>query len=822
MRKLFSLFVAILATTVLGAKNFRVGDLYYYAETPEVSTTGINGSKFWPIQVDQRIVTKNTRKRVADFRPNNEGRFCYVWDGTYIINENPIGSNFHGNNDSYLALLVGYSDWAGCGYTLTATDPDKSWEDAEALRADIVANPNDYYLHMAIKSTDEASHCFYIFGSEATKFVIGSTSVYDAPIYENFARNGNWTEFDIPMSRFATALSTITCAPGVNIFAALSENIAGAQLNLDAVYFYKKTDIDNDTTPNYATLTGAVDNLTSITIPETITYEGTTYSVTSIGSSAFSGCHSLTSITIPNSVTSIGKNAFSSCDSLISITIPNSVTSIGESAFENCFSLNSITIPNSITSIEKLVFGSCDSLTSITIPNSVTSIGEQAFYGCNTLTSITIPNSVTSIGERAFAVCPTLTSITIPNSVTSIGERALSECYFLKTNFINNSLLNAEENNYWGATFVDQDIDGLLIRNDTVIKCRRLASSITIPNTITRIEDVAFAYCGNLTFVSIPNSVTSVGDDIFLSCRSLTSIVWDITEWTNPKPKPRSPFPTSLTSLTLGNHVEQIPAYFCYEMKNLSMINIPNVTKSIGESAFYGCESLTSVTIPNSVTSIGENAFAGCSKLQDVYCYAVEPPTAYDSSFSQYNAFLYIPCENKKAYMLDEVFGNFKYIECISSDEVKTNDVVITPSTNDVTITWPTEGNADTYTIVIKQDDEVFCTLTFNADGQLLNIAFAPGRDGNHPVQYAEQAGNGYRFTVTGLEESTHYTYNIDVRDAADKTIKSYTGEFTTESLTAVENITTNNANNHKIIRDNQLLILRDGKTYTIMGAEIH
>lgn len=799
MRKLFSLFVAILATTVLGAKNFRVGDLYYYAETPEVSTTGINGSKFWPIQVDQRIVTKNTRKRVADFRPNNEGRFCYVWDGTYIINENPIGSNFHGNNDSYLALLVGYSDWAGCGYTLTATDPDKSWEDAEALRADIVANPNDYYLHMAIKSTDEASHCFYIFGSEATKFVIGSTSVYDAPIYENFARNGKWTEFDIPMSRFAAALSSITCTPGVNIFVALSECIPGAQLNVDAVYFYKKTDIDNDTTPNYATLTGAVDNLTSITIPETITYEGTTYSVTSIGSSAFGHCSKLTSI-----------------------TIPNSVTSIGESAFENCFSLNSITIPNSITSIEKLVFGSCDSLTSITIPNSVTSIGEQAFYGCNTLTSIAIPNSVTSIGERAFAVCPTLTSITIPNSVMSIGERALSDCYFLKTNFINNSLLNAEENNYWGATFVDQDIDGLLIRNDTVIKCRRLASSITIPNTITRIEDVAFAYCGNLTFVSIPNSVTSVGDDIFLSCRSLTSIVWDITEWTNPKPKPRSPFPTSLTSLTLGHHVEQIPAYFCYEMKNLSMINIPNVTKSIGESAFYGCESLTSVTIPNSVTSIGENAFAGCSKLQDVYCYAVEPPTAYDSSFSQYNAFLYILCENKKAYMLDEVFGNFKYIECISSDEVKTNDVVITPSTNDVTITWPTEGNADTYTIVIKQDDEVFCTLTFNADGQLLNIAFAPGRDGNHPVQYAEQAGNGYRFTVTGLEESTHYTYNIDVRDAADKTIKSYTGEFTTESLTAVETITTNNANIHKIIRDNQLLILRDGKTYTIMGAEIH
>ena len=776
MKKLLFLFVAILATTVLGAKNFRVGDLYYYTETPEASTTGIKGSKFWPIQVDKNIVTKNRRKMVADFRPNDAGRFLYVWDGTYIINENYIGSNFHGNYESYLALLVGSLDWAGCGYCLTATDANNSWEDAEALRADIVANPDDYYLHMAIKSYDNASHCFYIFGSEETKFVIGSKSVYDGPIYENFIRNGNWTEFDIPMSRFATALSTITCAPGVNIFAALSENIAGAQLNLDAVYFYKKTDIDNDTTPNYATLTGAVDNLTSITIPETITYEGTTYSVTGIGNSAFYQCISLTSV-----------------------TIPNSVTSIGESAFENCFSLNSITIPNSITSIEKLVFGSCDSLTSITIPNSVISIGDQAFYGCNTLTSITIPNSVTSIGELAFAVCPTLTSITIPNSVTSIGERALSECYFLKTNFINNSSLNAEENNYWGATFVDQDIDGLLIRNDTVIKCRRLASSITIPNTITRIEDVAFAYCGNLTFISIPNSVKSIGDDVFLGARSLTSIVWDVTEWSNPNSNsPFSDSKTSITSFTFGNHVKHIPSYICYEMENLPMVNIPNATKSIGE-----------------------NAFAGCSKLQEVYCYAVEPPTVYESSFSQYNAFLYIPCENKKAYMLDEVFGNFKYIECISSDEVKTNDVVITPTTNDVTIIWPTEGNADSYTIVIKKDDEVFCTLTFNADGQLLNIAFAPGRDGNHPVQYAEQAGNGYRFTVTGLEEATTYTYEIIIKDVANKIIKSHSGEFTTQSITAVDNIQSSIGNTHKLLRDGQLILLRDGVEYTIMGQEL-
>ena len=96
-----------------------------------------------------------------------------------------------------------------------------------------------------------------------------------------------------------------------------------------------------------------------IVIPETVNYEGISYSVTSIGDWAFYGCYELTSITIPNSVTSIGYRAFYGCSSLTSITIPNSVTSIGNGAFYGC-----------------------SDLTSITIPNSVTFIGEGAFYNC--------------------------------------------------------------------------------------------------------------------------------------------------------------------------------------------------------------------------------------------------------------------------------------------------------------------------------------------------------------------------------------------------------------------------------------------------------
>lgn len=108
-------------------------------------------------------------------------------------------------------------------------------------------------------------------------------------------------------------------------------------------------------------------------IPSKIKYKGITYSVTSIGDSAFIDCSNLKSITIPNSVTSIGESAFESCRSLINIEIPNSVTSINDYAFSGCSSLKSIKIPRSVTSIGMFAFSGCVSLTNITILNDTIS-----------------------------------------------------------------------------------------------------------------------------------------------------------------------------------------------------------------------------------------------------------------------------------------------------------------------------------------------------------------------------------------------------------------------------------------------------------------
>ena len=324
----------------------------------------------------------------------------------------------------------------------------------------------------------------------------------------------------------------------------------------------------------------------SVTIPSSVTYSGTTYSVTSIRDYAFYYCDGLTEVTIPNSVTSIGSYAFCACRGLTSITIPNSVTSIGDDAFRGC-----------------------SGLTSITIPNSVTSIRDYAFFGCSGLTSVTIPNSVTSIGNYAFCKCSGLTEVIVEDGNTKYDSR--NNC---------NGIIET-------AT------------NSLILGCK----NTFIPNSVTSIGGFAFYYCDGLTSITIPNSVTSIGDDAFDDCTGLAELIIEDGQetlslgynyYSSSTIGGGLFYDCPIEKLYLGRNLdyntdESYGYSPFYNKTKLKEVKIGNSVTSIGSYAFQYCTGFSSITIPISVTSVGRSAFTGIEK---VIWLTNTPPSGYSNA----------------------------------------------------------------------------------------------------------------------------------------------------------------------------------------------
>ena len=401
-------------------------------------------------------------------------------------------------------------------------------------------------------------------------------------------------------------------------------------------------------------------SLTSITIPN---------SVTTIGSGSFSGCEKLTSITIPSSVTSIGSNPFNACSGLLSIQveegntvydsrnncnaiiktadneiitgcqntiIPNSVKSIGAGAFHECNGLTSIDIPSSVTTIKGGAFWFCKGLASISIPNSVTTIGEQAFEGCSALTSVNIPNGLSTIENEVFSGCK-IASITIPNSVTTIGENAFEGCRPTSLTIPKNVVSIASSSfSRCPYTLTAIQVESGNTMYDSRENCNALINSA---------DNTLILGCQNTI---IPNNVEKIGDYAFSSCRGLTSI--DI--------------PNSVKSIGDG-------AFSSCE--KLESVNISNGVTIIGEHAFYWCNELKTVILPKTITKIGSNAFDYC-KLTNIYSYAEQLPELGDNIISRYyvtNATLHVPANSVEAYRNAEQWKYFGNIVALTDDDPK-------------------------------------------------------------------------------------------------------------------------------------------------------
>ena len=409
----------------------------------------------------------------------------------------------------------------------------------------------------------------------------------------------------------------------------------------------------------------ACDSITTANIPATVSYNGITYSVTSIKDWGFYFCYGLTSITIPNSVTSIGESAFEYCSSLTTLNfnaINCSDFNHGSSSYESSpfynLPITTINIGDSVQRIPANFAYNLDSLTSISIPNSVTSIGDWAFGFCSSLTSIIIPNSVTSVGGAVFYGCNNLTSVILSNNITSLST------YYGNYNY------------YYGF------FEG----------CSSL-TSIDIPNSVTSIGEKAFYNCSSLISITIPNSVTFIGNKAFQGCNGLSILNFNAINCGDFTTSSNYPFAgCPFIVINIGDSVERIPDYFAFDKNLLTSISVPNSVTEIGNNAFDSCSALTSVILGDGLSTLPANAFANCNDilyitlgsgfaslpanafshcllLQGVTSNAVVPPLCSSTVFPYPNtATLTVPCGSLEAYSAQTSIWSILFADRIEED----------------------------------------------------------------------------------------------------------------------------------------------------------
>ena len=233
----------------------------------------------------------------------------------------------------------------------------------------------------------------------------------------------------------------------------------------------------------------------------------------------------------------------------------------------------------------------------------VTKIGEDAFQDNTTITSVTIPANVTEIGSNAFAGCTNLTSVnyagdwsnlTIQSGNPAVQDAANEQLFDFDFILNNTAVIVTRYNGTAADVTIPSRYKGKPV---TAIEhaafFNSAVTSVTIPDSVTSIDDNAFGFCSQLTNISIPNSVTYIGFSAFAHC-------------------------TSLKSITLPSSLSFISGSLFSGCSQLTTIHIPDSVPSIQSYAFYHCRNLETIRIPVSVTLIETDAFAGCPSSMTV------------------------------------------------------------------------------------------------------------------------------------------------------------------------------------------------------------
>jgi hypothetical protein len=347
----------------------------------------------------------------------------------------------------------------------------------------------------------------------------------------------------------------------------------------------------------------------TIIIPETVTYNGQTLTVTAIGDKAFLNCQLLVQVVVPSTVTSIGRYAFACSDYMETVRLKGGNKTFGYGAFAMCYNLThvyvddieswlsmdfknmeanplnnyadlhdqhgagitNLVVPGSMGKVKDYACAGWRNLQYATLEEGITSIGECAFLMA-AMKDIVLPSTLRSIGRLAFGACIEMSHIDLPASLTTIGPMAFADCYELTHVDIPDGVTSLPEEAFGG--------------------CGNL-TSVKLPAGLIDLGPYAFSYCSSLTSVSIPSTVVTMGEGAFIDN-------------------------TNLTQVTFGDQLEGIPALAFSGCTSLQEVTLPESVTWIGREAFSGNASLTAVSIPPAVERIGTMAFKSCSKLARV------------------------------------------------------------------------------------------------------------------------------------------------------------------------------------------------------------
>lgn len=374
--------------------------------------------------------------------------------------------------------------------------------------------------------------------------------------------------------------------------------------------------------------------VTEVVIPSTVTYEGKSYTVTSLEEYAFQWLSGIRKITMPNTVIALKNNAIYYNYDLEEVVLSENLSSLGAYALASNSKLASLTIPAGITEIPQSCFFNDQALTSITFAGNFTSIGSGAFYK-TAITEINIPGSCKTIGNNAFQLCPNLTRVTLGDGVETLSEGAFRECAKLteinlpsslksigEYAFLDNSSLAsitipagvseigsaAFSNNGLTAFKVEagntacQAINGVLYSAEGNVlmayPTKAEATEYAIADGCLGVGEGAFAHT-TLQKITVPEGMRAFDDNAFSE-----SALAEIN------------FPASL--VLIGNQA--------FAKTQLTTLVLPENMTNVYEGTFAQCTALKSITIPSGIRSIEAYAFNGCTALTEVFCLGATPP----------------------------------------------------------------------------------------------------------------------------------------------------------------------------------------------------